>query len=379
MKDQFLLNPEIVYLNHGGFGAAPRPVCEAYQGWQRELERQPVEFLDRRLRDLMLGARTKLADYVGCDADEVVYFPNPTTAMNMVAKSLALNPGDEILTTDHEYGAMDRTWRFVCQRSGAHHVQVPIPLPLTTTEEFVEIFWSGVNERTRIIFLSHITSPTALIFPVKEICQRAREEDILCIVDGAHAIGQLPLDLQEIGADIYAGACHKWLCAPKGSAFLYVRREIQHLLYPLVVSWGWESEFPSDSRFVDHQEWQGTNDIAAYLSVPAAIDFQEKHNWPEIRERCHQLAVETRQRINALTGLDPICPDSWFQQMAAIRLPDISTTELKIRLYDDFGIEVPMIRWKDHGLIRVSIQAYNSPKDVDDLHQALVTILHEFT
>ena len=209
-SSQFLLDPEIVFLNHGSFGACARPVFEVYQSWQRRLERQPVEFLGRQAGALMAQARGALADYLNCEADEIVYFPNPTTAINMVARNLALSPGDEILTTDHEYGAMDRTWRYVCQKVGARYVQQPIPLPVTTHEEFVETFWQGVTPRTKVIFLSHITSPTALIFPIDEICRRARAAEILCIVDGAHAPGQIPVDLHSIGADLYVGACHKW-------------------------------------------------------------------------------------------------------------------------------------------------------------------------
>jgi len=169
LKSEFLLDPNVVFLNHGSFGACPKRVFDDYQRWQLELERQPVEFLGRRITTLLAEARAKLAEYVGAATDEVVYFPNPTTAINMVARSLNLKPGDEILTTEHEYGAMDRTWRFVCNKTGARYIHRPIRLPVTSHEEFVEAFWAGTTERTRAIFISHITSPTALIFPVQEI------------------------------------------------------------------------------------------------------------------------------------------------------------------------------------------------------------------
>ena len=377
LKSRFLLDPDVIFLNHGSFGACPKPVFEAYQKWQRELERQPVEFLNRRAIGLLAEARARLAAYLGVATDEVVYFPNPTTALNMVARSLDLSPGDEILTTDHEYGAMDRTWRFVCRKTGARYVQQPIPLPVTSHTDFVETFWAGVTERTRVVFISHITSPTALAFPVQEICRRARDAGLLSIVDGAHAPGQIPLNLATLGADVYAAACHKWLCAPKGSAFLYVRPEVQGMLEPLVVSWGWESERPSDSQFVDHHEWQGTRDLAAFLSVPAAIEFQAQHDWEAVRQRCRALASQTRQRLNALTGLDPICPDSaeWFVQMFAARLPDVDLDRLKERLYDEFRIEVPLFKWNGQPLIRVSFQAYNSQADADALVEALAQLL----
>jgi len=373
LKSQFLLDPSVTFLTHGTFGACPKPVFEAYQRWQLEMEREPVEFLGRRAAAVLSEARAKLAEYLGVVADEVVYFPNPTTAINMVARSLDLKPGDEILTTDHEYGAMERTWRFLSNKNGAKYIRRPIPLPVTTPEEFIETFWSGVTERTRVIFISHITSATALIFPIAEICRRAREAGILSIVDGAHAPGHIPLNLTELGADLYTGALHKWLGSPKGSAFLYARREVQAWLKPLVVSWGWESEAPSGSQFIDYHEWQGTRDIAAFLATPAAIQFQAEHQWDTVRAACHALASETRRRINDLTGLAPICPDSseWFGQMASIRLPAVDIQALQARLYAEYRIEIPLFKWNDQPMLRVSIQGYNTQADVDRLMIAL--------
>ena len=392
-KAGFLLDPDIHFLNHGSFGACPRPVFAAYQRWQTELERQPVEFLGQRAADLLAESRAALALYLGAAADDLVYCPNPTTAINMVARNVArpgvagewsgsprqLQPGDEILTTDHEYGAMDRTWRYVCAQIGARYVQRPFPLPMTTPSDFVERFWAGVTERTRIIFLSHITSPTALIFPVAEICRRARVAGILTIVDGAHAPGQVPLNLVELGADIYTGACHKWLCAPKGAAFLYARPEAQSWLEPLVVSWGWEAERPGSSRFVDWHEWQGTRDLAAYLAVPTAVEFQRDHDWEAVRRQCHRLAFETRRRIDELTGLPPICPETWFPQFFTARLPECDLDVLKTRLYDEHRIEAPMIRWNRQPFIRVSFQAYNDEADAEALIGALAHLLPEVT
>jgi isopenicillin-N epimerase len=378
LKALFLLDPDIVFLNHGSFGACPRPVFETYQAWQRELERQPVAFLGRQATALLANAREKLAAYIGAAADEVVYFPNPTTAMNMVARSLRLRPEDEILTTDHEYGAMDRTWRFICQQTGARYVRQPVPLPVSSVDACVETFWSSVNARTKVIFLSHLTSPTALTLPVQAICQRARAAGVLCIVDGAHAPGHIPLNLPAIGADIYTGACHKWLCAPKGAAFLYARHEVQHWLEPLVVSWGYDSDRPSGSPFIDYHEWQGTRDLAAFLTVPTAIEFQAQHDWHTVRQQCHRLACDTRQRLNALTGLEPICPDAppWFTQMFTARLPaHIDLEALKRRLYDEWRVEVPLLVWNHQQFIRVSFQGYNTQSDADVLVAALSRLL----
>jgi isopenicillin-N epimerase len=376
--DLFLLDPEIIFLNHGSFGACPIPVFETYQAWQRKLERQPVEFLGRRIQELMAGARARLGEFLGAAADDLVYFTNPTSAINMVARSLPLKPGDEILTSDHEYGAMDRAWNFICRQRGASYVRRPISLPVESAQQFVEGFWEGVTARTRAIFLSHITSPTALIFPLAEICRRARQAGILTIIDGAHAPGQIDLNLAELDADLYVGACHKWLMAPKGSAFLFASRRIQHLLDPLVVSWGYESEKPGPSRFIDYHEWQGTRDPAAFLSVPAAIDFQASHDWTAVRQRCHNLASTTRRQIESLTGLEAICPDSpeWFAQMFAARLPpNVDLEALKKRLYEDYHIEVPMIAWNQQNLIRVSFQGYNTCADSQTLVNALSELL----
>ena len=386
-KELFLLDPEVVYLNHGSFGACPRPVFDTYQHWQARLERQPVEFLGRRAEILLAEARLPLAAYLHVDPDELVYFPNPTTALNMVARNFArspssvlahsdqrfiLRPGDEVLATDHEYGALNRTWSYICRLTGASYVAAPVPLPLDSESVFVERFWSCVNEHTRIIFLSHITSPTALVFPVAEICRRARQAGILTIIDGAHAPGQLPLDLHALGADIYAGACHKWLCAPKGAAFLYIRRELSPNLDPLVVSWGYESEHPSGSQFVDYHEWQGTRDLAAFLSVPRAIQFQAEHHWEQVRAACHSLAVANRREIEALTGLPSICFEEDFVQMFAVRLPDrIDAADFKQQLYEKYRIETPVIVWNGQKFLRVSFQAYNDEQDARRLIEAL--------
>jgi isopenicillin-N epimerase len=372
LREQFLLDPDVVFLNHGSFGACPRPVFETYQRWQRELERQPVEFLGRRNDELLDNARAVLAAYVNTEVDSLIFVPNATIGINTVARSLMFQPGDEILTTDHEYGAMDYTWQYMCQSTGACYVRHPVPLPVGSSAEMVESFWQSVTTRTRVIFLSHITSPTALILPVAEICRRARDTGILTVIDGAHAPGQIPLDLTALGVDFYSGNCHKWLCAPKGSAFLYARPEHHAILEPLVISWGWLPE----STFVSRNQWQGTRDIAAFLSVPAAIEFQQTNRWDEVRQRCHVLASETRQRIVDLTGLTPICPDTpdWFAQMFTALLPPCNVEDLKRRLYEEYRVEVPLGSRDGLNYIRASFQGYNTQEDADRLLEALVAL-----
>jgi isopenicillin-N epimerase len=370
LRDQFLLDKSVTFLNHGSFGACPIPVFEEYQRWQLELERQPVEFIGRRFDGLMAEARAAIATFLHTDADNLVYVQNATSGLNVIARSFPLERGDEILTTDHEYGALDMTWEWMCGKSGAKYIKQPIPAPVTTHADFVEIFWSGVTPRTKIIFLSHITSATALIFPIKEICARAREAGILTVIDGAHVPGHIPLDLTDIGADIYSGNFHKWLCAPKGSAFLFVRPEQQEWVESLTISWGWRGE----STFVSRNQYQGTTDIASYLATPAAIKFQQEHDWPTVRARCHGLARQARTRISErfdMPSLSPDEPDQWLGQMVTCPLPITDIEALKTRLYDEFRIEAPVGSWEGYNSIRVSFQGYNDESDLDKLIEAL--------
>jgi isopenicillin-N epimerase len=372
LRRHFLLDPEVTYLNHGSFGATPRQVFREYQYWQRKLENQPVKFLGREFRDLMVEARKALGNTLGTAADNLVFTTNVTEALNIVAHSLELGPGDEVLSTDHEYGALDRTWRYLSRQRGFTYINQPIPVPLVDTDDFIRAFWSGVSSHTRVFFLSHITSPTALYFPVSEIIRRAKARGITTIIDGAHAPGQIKIQLDDLGVDFYGGNLHKWMCAPKGAGFLYARPEVQCLLKPLVVSWGYEAEIPGRSQFIDHHEWTGTRDIAAYLSVPAAIEFQRQHDWDRVRKGCHDLVEETSERIQALTGLKPLSLAPNTLQMAAIALPEtVDLVQLKARLYEEYRIEVPLIAWNGKKLIRVSIQGYNTRKDVERLLLAL--------
>ncbi|MCB8984839.1 MAG: aminotransferase class V-fold PLP-dependent enzyme [Ardenticatenaceae bacterium] len=383
LKELFLLDPKIIFLNHGSFGATPRPVFADYQAWQRRLEHQPVYFLVEELTGHLAAARQALGDYLHAPADDLVYVPNATFALNIVARSLDLRAGDEVLTTDHEYGACDNTWQFLSQKKGFAYVRQPIPVPVVSATAVAEQFWHGVTPRTKVIFLSHITSSTALTFPVAEVCRRARAAGILTIIDGAHAPGQVPLDMAVIDADFYFGNAHKWLCSPKGAAFLYARRDKQPLLEPLVVGWGWGENRPwtYGSNFLDDQQWLGTNDLSAYLAVPAAIAFQAEHDWTAVRQQCHLLLRDTMQRIGVLTGLLPIYPDDagFYHQMATIPLPQLTDLKgLKTHLYQQYRVEVPLVEWQNRHFIRVSIQGYNTSHDADALLAALAQALPQF-
>ena len=379
LKQHFLLDPSIIFLNHGSFGATPKSVFEAYQNWQLRLERQPVLFLGRELDGLLKESREVLGEYLNADADDLVYIPNATHGVNIIAHSLQLKPGDEVLTTDHEYGACDYTWNFVCGKVGAKYIHQPVPLPVHSAEEIVDQFWLGVTSRTKAIYLSYITSPTALRLPVEQICQRAKEAGILMVIDAAHAPGQITVDLQTLDADIVFGNCHKWMLNVKGSAFLYVRRELQYLIEPLIVSWGYRPtpETTTGSRFIDLLQWTGTKDPTAALTVPTAIQFMQEHNWDDVRNECHHLLSQGIEQICNLVNMPPLYPldIDFYSQMCIAPLPSSNLVVLKSRLYDEYKIEVPLIQWQDKQFVRISVQGYNSQEDIDSLEYALKVLL----
>jgi isopenicillin-N epimerase len=371
LRGEFLLDPDVTFLNHGSFGACPRGVFERYQEWQLELEREPVLFLARRLEELLADARAALGEYVGADPDDLVFVPNATSAVNIAAWPLGLQAGDEVLSTNLEYGALDLTWEHVCGDFGARYVRMPVPLPIGAEAEVVETIWSGVNDRTRVLYLSHHTSGTALTLPVAELCTRARERGIVTVIDGAHVPGHFPLNIRALDPDFYAGNCHKWVCAPKGAGFLYVRRELQPVVHPLVFSWGYEGDDPT---FLARHQKQGTRDPSAYLTVPYAIEWQRSRDWHLVRERCHELARRAADEL----GLTPVVPGSrhgLYGQMVSLLLPDHAPADLQERLFDQHRIEIPVMDRRGPRLIRASFQGYNDESDLERLKAALATLL----
>lgn len=380
LEQYFLINPDIVFLNHGSFGACPQPVFNTYQGWQRKLEDQPVQFLGRELPRHERQARQILANYLRTDVDNLVFITNATQGVNIIARSLPLGPGDEILTTNHEYGACDYTWEFCCQKTNATVVHHTITLPVRTPEEIADQFWQGVTPQTKVIYLSHITSPTALRFPVEEICARARHAGILTLVDGAHAPGQIPLNMDAIGADWYVGNLHKWSLCPKGAGFLYARPEVQSLVEPLIISWGYHAtpESTGGSQFQDYFSWTGTKDPSACLSFPAALQFMQEHNWDEVRKDCHIILRQALQHICDLVQMEPLYPldSDFYAQMGIAPLPPhTNLDQLKSRLYDEYRVEVPLIDWNMRKFMRISVQGYNTPEDLDALYAGLQSLL----
>jgi isopenicillin-N epimerase len=247
MKELFLLRDDITFLNFGSFGATPKEVFDDYVKWQLLLENEPVQFITVDGYRYINEARIALAEFISCNHENLVFVPNPTYAINIIAKNLKLIQGDEILSTTLEYGAMDRTWNYYCEKQGASYIQQKISLPIQSKESFLHEFWQGYSHKTKVVFISQITSSTGLILPVKEICEEAKQRGLITIVDGAHVPAHIDLNLSELKADFYTGACHKWMMTPKGSSFLHVHPNFQKELDPLIISWGYKSAAPSNS------------------------------------------------------------------------------------------------------------------------------------
>lgn len=377
MKSNFYLDNTITFLNHGSFGACPKPVFEEFQRFQLELESEPVDFIQKKLPVYLKEAKKPLAKFIGCNAEDFFFTPNPTFAINTVMRSLKLQRGDEILTTNHEYGAMDRTWNFYCKKSGAKYIRQEISLPIVSKEQIIEEFWKGYTKNTKVIFLNQMSSSTALIFPVKEICDKAQELGLITIIDGAHVPGQIDLNIQELNPDFYTGTLHKWMLAPKGSSFLYVKKEFQSEIDPLVVSWGYENLAPSESQFLDYHEYQGTNDHSAFLCTPKVISFLEENNWKEKSKLCRKVVLENYQRFCDLVGTQPICPitEEFLGQMASIPVRTKNPFALKELLYTKYKIQIPVMPLNGETYIRYSINVYNSFEDLDVLYQAITDII----
>jgi isopenicillin-N epimerase len=368
----FLLDPAIAHLNHGGFGACPRPVLESYQHWQRELERHPSAVLSHGFDDLMDEVRRRLAAFLGCSPADLALMPNTTAGLNAVARSLPLQPGDEVLATDHEYEAMDLLWEHGCRETGARYVRRSLLLPAVDASALVDDLFAAVTPATRVIFVSHITSKTAVILPVGEICRRARARGILTVIDGAHAVGQLPVQLDALGADVYAASCHKWMCAPRGTGFLHVRPEHQPGILAPLVSHGSGPR----STFQERHRWQGTRDPCGLLALPTAIDVLEHPEWLAAQERCHELARLAREALGQLFDLEPFTPDSdrWFRQMVAAALPPCDEPMVRHRLLSEHKVDAPAKSWTGGSLVRLSLQAYNTEADVARLVDALTVL-----
>lgn len=376
MKNKFLLNPDITYLNHGSFGACPKMIFDDYQNWQNELEKEPVQFIINKAPIALKKSKECLAKFINCNSSDFFFTANPTFAVNTIMRSLNLSAGDEILATNHEYGALEMMWRFYSKTQHIKYIRQQISVPIISKEKIVQEFWSGLTSKTKVIFINHMSSATALLFPVQEICDKARELGIITIIDGAHIPAHFPLDIKKLNPDYYTGALHKWMLTPKGSSFLYVKNQHQKALDPLVISWGYENT-NAENQFLDYHEQQGTRDIAAFLTVPKALQFLQENNWAIHTDNCKKLVRDNYKKFCDLVGSQPICPvtEEFLGQMASIPVKTSDPLKLKATLYEKYKIEIPVMVLNDAVYVRYSINAYNSQDDLDVLYDALTDII----
>lgn len=376
LKKDFLLDGELSFLNFGSFGACPKPVFETYQQWQRKLEASPVQFITKFGLEALAESREALGKYLGAAARDLVFVTNPSYAGNAIVRALPIAAGEEVLTTNLEYGAMDRTWDYYAEKRGFVVRRACISLPIVSKDQFLKDFWSAASEKTKVVFLSHITSSTALVLPVEEIIAEAKRRGMLTIIDGAHTPALLPLNLRELGADLYFGACHKWMMAPKGASFLYANPQQQAWIDPLVISWGYRSAAPSDSLFLDYHQMNGTRDYSAFLTVPAAIRYMEENDWWNVAKRCQQIVRDWAPRFTEALGVEAHAPmtSDWLGQMFAIPFPTNNPVNLYRKLVDHYRIEIPVTEQNGNTFVRYSFQVFN---DENQLQQLLDVLKNE--
>ena len=379
---QWNIRSDTCYLNHGSFGISPTPVSDERRRWIERLDCQPMDFYLRQLEPGFHHSRHAIAKFLNTQSQNLVFVENATYGMNIVANSLELKSGDEVLLTDHEYGAVHRIWERRCHATDSVPKIAKLEFPFRSAEQVEEDIFSNVSSCTRLIVISHITSQTGTILPVQRICDRARQSGIAVCIDGPHAPAQIELDLQKIGCDFYTASCHKWLCAPLGTGFLYAAPKWQSQMEPLVQSWGRLA--PNEpQRWDEEMIWMGTRDPSGFFSIPKAIEFLEDVGLNSFRNRTHWLANEALFQLKELFQTDLIYPASrdafsgeqWFGSMCEIPLPerlsasDIET--LQISLWQNHGIEVPVFSFEDRHYLRVSFHLYNTTQDIDRLLEAL--------
>lgn len=379
LRGQFLLDPAIAFLNHGSFGACPRPVLARQGELRTQLEREPVSFLHRELPGRLHEARVALAEFLGCAAEELVFQSNVTQALNVLIRCLPLEPGAEIVLGDHEYGALERAWQAEARRRGLVLKRVELPWPRPSDEDIVAAYAAALGPASRVLFFSHISSPTALRLPAGELLELARSRGLSSLVDGAHAPGQLPLEIRALDADGYAGNNHKWLLAPKGCGFLQVPAARQGWVEPLVTSWGNQNR-PAEERrspFLDELEWEGTLDPTAWLALPAALEFRRRWDWDERAAACRLRLQRVGDEWTERLGLERVTrPDGSLQMLAlALPVPAERASALHEELFRRWGVEVPVHAFRERTLLRLSLQPYNREEDLARLEAALSSLL----
>ncbi len=375
LSELWLLDPTVTFVNHGSFGATPRAVLAAQSAWRKRFETHPIEMLDRRRGELLATAKQSVGDFLGMRGDDFGFVTNATGGINAVLRSLRFHPGDEILTTNHVYNAIRQTIRYVAERAGARSTEIDIPVPIKAAQEVVALIEAALTDRTRLLIVDHITSPTAILFPIELIIDVCRHRDVEILIDGAHAPGMIELNIQDLGATYYAANLHKWVCAPKGAGFLWVQPDRQHEIHPNTISHflneGLDTEFG----------WQGTRDISAWLCAKDAIEFMAGIGWTRIRQYNHELAVWVQAMLCERWGVCPNTPldGSMLGSMVTVALPDkaksAGTIEaFQARLYNEYRIEVPVIEWSERWWVRPCCQIYNTAQDYERLAEAVLTL-----
>ena len=379
----WLLDPEVTFLNHGSFGGCPEPVLAEQPRLRAELERRPIEWLapERALVPKLDRAREALGAVIGAEAQDIAFITNATTAVNAVLRSADFEAGDEIVFTDHGYNACNNVVRYLAERVGVVPVVAPLPFPLQSPDEVVAAIEGVLTERTKLLLVDHVTSPTALVLPVQRLVELCHARGIRVLVDGAHAPGMLPLDIEALGADYYTGNCHKWLCAPKGCAFLHVQRALQEEVRPVVISHGHNTPRSGRTRFQREFDWPGTHDPTAYLSLPFAIDWlgsQHADGLEGVMARNRKLVLEARAMLCAELGVEAPAPEEMIGSIATLPLPGAGEIvdgldSLHLRLHREHAIEIPVIHWPREGQrwIRLSTQLHNDLEDYRVLLEAL--------
>jgi len=374
------LDPTCTFLNHGSFGACPTAVLDVQQEFRARLERQPLRFLGREFEELLDQSREALAAFVGANVEELVFVPNATTGVNAVLRSLSFSPTDELLTTSQEYNACRNALDFVSARSGATVIVAEVPYPIESPNQVIEAVLSKVTAQTRLALIDHVVSQTGMVFPIAHLVQALSARGIDTLIDGAHAPGMVNLNLTELGATYYASTAHKWICAPKGAAFLYVKKEKQAEIRPLTISHGANSPRRDRSRFQLEFDWMGTDDPTAYLSVKSAIEFMNSllpGGWAELKARNRSMAIAARNHLCELLNVAPPCPELMIGSLATVPLPDGSSVELQDALLEKFNIEVPIVPFPQapQRLVRISAQIYNTAEQYEYLGRSLLSLL----
>ena len=388
LRDLWTLEKERIFLNHGSFGACPNFVIEEQRKWQDLMEREPVRFFEELMPDLLLKSREALGAFLNCSPDDLAFVSNATSGVNTILRSLHFEQGDEILVPNHAYQACRNSIDFVAKRWGAKVVEVAIPFPIDGPQTVVELMKSACSERTKLVMIDTVTSPTGLRMPFEELTSFFESRGVEVLLDAAHGIGMIPLDLGELGASYLTSNCHKWLCAPKGSAFLYVRKDKQSKIQPLTISHGHTFPLGDTTRFRHEFDWTGTQDISGWCSIPTVIkgmDDLMDGGWDSIMQHNHDLAIQGRNILCERLGIESPCPDEMVACISTIQLPgNIPEKEtmhepdpLHHILSEKYNIQVPVWSWPspEGRYLRISAQLYNSIEEYERLADALVNEL----